>query len=272
MIPNRLLLRAATVLALTRGGDGPYPTMAGEAVFDTKLKPITDIAQETMVPVILVYTDADARLNKERNATRNWKRTIDLVIEIAISSLGPDKAEWAETDAELEAILDLFEAEVETALMDVTNQWANYWRKLVRCMDSWESTPYRSAEQTVRYAVRQIHIECEVQTDCFPSFTTETPKFASLIDKDGKFIPGSLLPIPYLAQFESEVLANDELFKTTRDLLQGVTHQPVLPALKRIGLKIDAIDPADPNRLPVGQTHGPDGRIEVEAMIEDLDK
>lgn len=273
MIPNRLLLRAATVLALTRGGDGPFPTMAGEAVFDSKLMPVADISAETHLPVILVYTDADKRRNKDTNAARTWERKLELVIEIAISSIKPGaQAEWAETDAELEATLDLFEAEVETALFDPTSPWSAHWRKLIKSFESWESVPHRSAEQAARYAVRQIVIDVCVHTDCLPTPSTEAPQLPVTTDENGVHIPGALLPIPYLLPFERETLATSPALESTRLLLSGASTQPIVPALKRISLKVDAIDPADPNRLADGQTRGPDGRIEYEASIEGLDQ
>lgn len=272
MIPQRLLLRAATVLALTRGGDGPFPTMAGEAVFDSKMLPVADIAQETHLPVVLVYTDADKRRNRDLNSGRTWERRLELVIEIAISSFTKDGVQWAEADAELEATLDLFEAEIETALFDPTNPWSAHWRKLIKAFETWESVPHRSAEQAARYAVRQIVIDVVLHSDCLPTPSTEAPTLPQTTDANGVFIPGSLLPIPYLLPFERETLAVSPALESTRLLLSGASQQPIVPALKRISLKVDAIDPADPNRLADGQTHGPDGRIEYEAAIEGLDQ
>lgn len=273
MIPNKLLLRAATIMALTRGGgDGPYPTMAGAQVFDTKLKPITDLAQESMTPVVLVYTDADTRTNKDPNTKRSWKRNVALVIELALGSIGANGIEYAEADSELEALMDLFELEVETALQNPACPWAQHWSRLIKTIDQWEVTPFRSAEQSRRYAVRQILISCTIDTECAPQPTIGRPHVTKTIDENGAFIPGSLLPVPYLAPFEAAMLATEPVFESTRQLLTGAAHQPLVPALRSVFIKGDFIDPADPNRLPPGQTQGPDGRIEVEAHIEDLHK
>ena len=159
MIPNRLLLRALTVLALTRGGDGPvFPTMANEAVFDTKLRPVTDTATEVMTPIIHVYTDSDSRVNMEKGGgTRpNWKRTVTIMLELAIGSLTSGKMKYVETDPELEAMLDLFELEAELALFAIDDPFALAWRSMIKSFDDWESIPFRSAEQASRFAVRQI--------------------------------------------------------------------------------------------------------------------
>jgi hypothetical protein len=243
MIPARMLLRAATVLALTRGGDGPYPTMAGEAVFDSRLKPVTDIAQETMTPVAMVYTADDKRTNMSKAGGRpTWKRTVTLVIELAISSVSKDRMAWIETDADLEALLDLFELEVEVALADPSNPWAMAWRKLARCIESWDSEPFRSAEQSVRYAVRQISIEIEIAQDCLPQATTD-----KVIAADG-----NALSIPYLADLEAQIRTSP-IFESTRAMMSGARDLVQLPALKRVALKLDT--------APV------DGRPDVEAVI-----
>lgn len=225
MIPNRLLFRAATVLALTRGGQPPYPTMAGGLVYDTRIVPISDIAQEAMLPVILVYTDSDSKTNVERNGRPKWKRMVHLVIEIAISSATKDAISRIETDAELEALLDFFEAEVEAALFDPTNEWAVLWRTMTRCIENWTSEPYRSADQASRYAVRQIFMEVELAPECAVEVTTE--------EVLGK-VQHNLDQIPYLAPL-AEQIEKDEVFASTRRLLTS-PGLVTLPRLRGISL------------------------------------
>ena len=268
IFPVRPWMRAATVLALSRGGQAPFPTMAGPAVFDTRLLPIEDLLQEGMTPVALVYTDADKLTSLDRNGGRNYRRELTLIIEIAIGSVGrtPDGADkkwaWAETDAELETLLDLFEFEVWNCLHDGTNPYTAQWRQVVKGVEDWESIPFRSAEQANRYAVRQIHAQICLRPDCYRStFVGAQPP---------RNVPTTpLIPIPYLAELSQQV-AEAPIFQSTRDLLLDNPAQPesVLPLLTTISLKVDAIDPmADPNRLPPGVTKGPDGRIEVQADI-----
>jgi hypothetical protein len=229
MIPNRLLLRAATVLALTQGGSGPYPTMANEAVFDTKLKPVTDVAQESMTPFVLIYTDLDTRENLEKGGGRaNWKRHIDMIIQLGIGSVKPDKIDWIETDPELEALLDLFELEVEMALFAIDNPWALYWRRIIKCVESWESVPYRSAEQTARYAVRQIAIKVEIAAEC--QQRPLAPGAQPVLAQD------PLIPVPYLADLLTLINGNP-VFESTRKLLTGEAAQAKLAELKTIGIR-----------------------------------
>lgn len=237
MISNRLLLRAATVLALTRGGVGPYPTMAGEGVFDTKLKPVTDLAQESMTPIALVYTDADKRTNLETGGTRvNWKRNVTVIIELAIGSVKPGDVgkpnviKYLETDPEIEAMLDLFELETEMALFAIDNPYALAWRGMVKCIEEWESTPYRSAEQAARYAVRQIAITVELKADCV--WQQATTGAVTEVQRP-------YLPVPYLSDLEDAIVANPEVFSSTLALLKGASSQVRLPELKHIHIEQD---------------------------------
>jgi hypothetical protein len=231
MIPNRLLLRAATVLALTRGGDGPFPTMAGEAVFDSKIRPVTDIAQESMTPVALVYTADEKRTNVASGGSGRavWQRKVNLVIEIAIGSVSNSGVSWIETDAELEAMLDLFEAEVETALHDPTNPWALAWHRLVRCVETWDSEPFRSSEQAARYAVRQIAIEVALNQDCLPTPTIDT------VTATGS---GRRLLVPYLEALEDQILESP-VFASTRDLINGSRDFVTLPPLRKVAIRTE---------------------------------
>lgn len=284
MIPARLLLRALTVLTLTRGGSGPFPTMAGAAVFDTRIDPIVEVAEENQhLPLAIVYTDNDQRKNLNTNTSGGpWSRSIDLVIEIALGSIRKGSAteekakfEFAETDAEMEALLDFFEAEVELALADPVNPYAVQWRLLVKKWIFVESVPHRSSSGAQRLAVRQLRFEVEIAADCRPKPTLTAPTPPVITDPEtGEFIPGSLMPIPYLVDLERSIATSvdNPIFENTRAMLLGASLNPVLPALQRIAIMGDFIDPADPNRLQPGQTHGPDGRIEVAANLGDLDQ
>ena len=234
MIPGRLLLRAATVLALTRGGAGPFPTMAGEAVFDSKLTPVMDIAQEAQTPIGLVYTGEEKRRNLDTNGSALWCRNIDLIIEIAIGSFGKNGVEWVETDAELEALLDFFELEVEAALSDLSNPWAAAWRKLVRKIEHWDSEPFRSSEQNVRYAVRQIVIGVEINNDCLPRPTIEPVRLAR----------PATLDVPYLSGL-TETLKSNPVFESTWALLSGVRDLVQFPQLKTVAIKGHYGGPSD---------------------------
>lgn len=248
MIPARLLVRAATVLALTRGGAAPFPTMAGECVFDSKLMPIIDVAQEGQTPVILVYTDEDMRENLDRNSSRpNWKRTLTLLIEMSIGTVRPGQNggrasfAYAETDSELEALLDIMEAEVEVALAAVDNPFAMFWKKLIRQQEEWASVPFRSSEQTARYAIRQVALKVEINPDCMP--------VAVKAGDPRRIATGDLLPIPYLAALSQQISGNPDVFASTIALLSGASQQTVFPILKRVG--ITTVEPSGEVRAEV---------------------
>lgn len=246
MIPARLLLRAATVLALTRGGEAPYPTMAGDCVFDSKMLPIVDVMQEGQTPVILVYTDEDKRENLDRNSSRpNWKRSITLILELAIGTVSRSKTgadfALAETDPELEAMLDIMEAEAEVALNAIDNPFAIHWRTIVRNIESWNSVPFRTGEQAARYAIRQVSMDVEIAGDCMP--------VAIVAGTKPRLAIGDLLPIPYLEALSKQISDNPAVFASTIALLSGASQQTPIPKLKRIGMHV---------------TPGPDAEITTE--------
>jgi hypothetical protein len=239
MIPRKMLMRSAALAALER----PGATMAGKSVYDSRLLPVVDISSENLLPAILIYTDTDKRVNQTKTGSSIlWKRDVTLVLDIAITR----EFKYIETDPELEALLDLFEAEVELALFS-QDPLAKAFREVCQTIDEVEITAYRDAEQARSYAVRQMVISCSM---------TRSPLGC---------VEGQATLPPHLAEL-AEQIATEPVFASTRALLAGA---PIVrgPPLK-VGFRADFIDPADPNRLPPGQTKGPDGRIEAEFSTE----
>jgi len=59
---ERTALRLATVAALLNGGNEPWPTVAGEYVYDSLLDDVVDVIPARRKPVIIVRTDDDEHL------------------------------------------------------------------------------------------------------------------------------------------------------------------------------------------------------------------
>jgi hypothetical protein len=277
------MLRVATVNALSNGFQEPYPTIAGPIIFDSKMDNLQNTFEESLVPVVIVYTEDDehTQQNKSGSGQGGVYRKIQLLIELAIGSYSEVKSEDGEpsaafsmlqTDAEIEAMMDLFEQQIRNALRHPTNVHSAHWQGLVSSILSWESQPGRSAKGDNRLAMRQIIIEVRIKDDCTPDFQTLRPNE----------IPEAQNPVPVLGDLPDylgglvEVVNNPEtewptLLETLREL-QGEAPVNALPRLTTLNMKVDNIDPqADPYRLPAGETKGPDGRIETELLIKTED-
>lgn len=278
---GRLALRAAVINALTNGGQPPFPTIAANGVFDTKLTPVEHQISESQLPIILVYTDKDT--HGVLNSGDGWgftQRDITLMIELAVGkfqrmeytdphtkeTLDLYKLDYVQTDDEMEAVLDILEWQVWLALHNPYNPHSVALRKLVRRWNTWESTPARLGEQANSLAMRLIEAVVTINPDCLPRAAAvgpgQTHKPTSV---------DSYIDIPWLAALEQIIVENPS-FETLREQLrEAKTGVPgtTVPTLTRLGVYTDAIDPeADPNRLPAGTTTGPDGRIEYEQQID----
>ncbi|WP_409560198.1 hypothetical protein [Hyphomicrobium sp. MC8b] len=180
---SRLALRIATVQAL-RGR-----TFAGEMVRDSEIGPIDESVEGAEVPFIVVYTDesdADTDVPNEETSLFGRCTTIDLTIEMAVTSRM--KGGWGipSTDAGFEITVDAIERQIRTALSDPDSAWAEFWRLLVREKKSDKSSRGASDRKGVRFAGRQIVLTVDVT----PEPTPGTPlrgiwlKFVDLLAAD----------------------------------------------------------------------------------------
>lgn len=176
---NRLALRLATVRAL-RGA-----TMAGQNVLDSEHGAIDEIAEEHPKPVIVVYTDDASYAGGGRDL---WSTQGDaradvgsqkLVIEMAMTQRmrvvdeDGDESESAiqpQTDASIEAALDLLERQVVAALMDVrpSAAWAECWREFAQSVGDRQSQRGVSMREGVRFAGRQLILGVRLSKDPVP--------------------------------------------------------------------------------------------------------
>lgn len=118
---NRLALRLAVLSALNNNGQAPWPTIAGEKVYDSAINDLEDIAREGVTPVVIVYTDNDAGSTPSQSF-RVSDRTTTMTIDIALAVRGHQDAGdeptlgVPATDDELEMTLDILEAQVMDCL------------------------------------------------------------------------------------------------------------------------------------------------------------
>ena len=178
---NRALLRIYTVAALTRQPtDAADITIAGDAVFDSRLDNIEFEKDSVELPIIAVYTDEDSAQLRDTGSGGvggSYLRTLILRIDIAIGSfqktVTPAGATISyslpTTDSELEMMLDLFEAQVWRALMMPGRTISDIWSSLIVRLDGWQSRPHRDQDGNNRLAARSITLHCTVNQDCLPT-------------------------------------------------------------------------------------------------------
>lgn len=263
---NRLLLRARTIGALTKqDGDVSPPTIAGDAVFNSRLDDIEFDADKIELPLIVVYTDEDEGTLLNRGAGDGaFNRNITLRIEIAIGTFqktvvdGKANIQYLlpSTDAELEALLDLFEAQVWRSLRMPGRAASAKWWKLVKRLEGFQSLPDRSIDGNNRLAARRLFLKCAVPNDCLPVVAlgqapNKPPTSPTLADA------------PWLNPM-FEKLAQNEGYKSAIDVLRELDGEATvfLPQLRHFGVKVDVAELDDPKVVALlERKHGPIGPL-----------
>lgn len=277
---TRLMMRALACVALQKQDDDAVsPTMADDRVFDSRLDPLVFKQYSTPMPGITVYTDDDdGEIINRGMGDGPLRRWVDLRVEIVIGSFDTEVIDNEQqvsfalpmTDAQLEAQLDLFEMQVKWALLSLPNRvYTNAFRAFVIRLESIKSHATRDENGNNRFASRRMHFKCEIPDDCPPHWLALEP---------GQKSPATIPFCDDLSKFTAPWIAPMLQAMCQQPSMQGVlnvlakTGNPYtyVPLLKRIGINVDAIEPeADPNLLAAqGKTQGPDGRIEVQKLLE----
>lgn len=160
----RLLARITAVEALRN------KTVAEDRVFDSAVTPIDQRMTEEKRPFLTVTTDDHASDISGKNLLHS-EASADIVFEIAVGSKvkvavepGVDAAEYIDiphTDPATELMLDVFEDQVLMALLS-SEQWAEYFRKLMPSFTNFASRRGAQAENGLRFAARQIVLSGEL--------------------------------------------------------------------------------------------------------------
>jgi hypothetical protein len=175
-----LALRLATVRAL-RG-----KTYAGDRVHDSQIAPLDETIRAERAPHIVIYTDEDAREVQGRDLMVA-DRMLDLVIELVVADKVGVTVENQEvsqaivipqTDAALEAQINLMERQALRALLAEAGVWPELWRVLVVRVVKVFSRRGSNAEG-VRFAARQITLQ--VDTLAEPPFETASGIWADFL-------------------------------------------------------------------------------------------
>lgn len=169
---TRTLLRLVTVQAVMGR------TVAGDKVFDSAIDPLDQKVAEEAAPMIVVYTDDD---KSKPTGLGDFLQggSIDLVIETVVAgrvvvTYDPDGEDGpvedqqvvvSQTDAAYEITLDLIERQIVRSLVAADNPWARLWRRIVLRATERVSRRGASAEQSSRFAARQMVLTLETVTD-----------------------------------------------------------------------------------------------------------
>ena len=163
----RMLTRLSAVAAL-RG-----QTWADKRIYDSDNTPLSQalMLNESAKPYIVVYTDADNRMDQNGTDIYGMTRELGLVLEIGVASKVEGKTGETEikiplTDEGMELALDMVEDQALGALFgDPQNDWAELLKGFILRVQRVTGQRGASSDRDHRWAARQISIVCDVISD-----------------------------------------------------------------------------------------------------------
>lgn len=192
---NRSLLRMATVAAISNFMQAPYPTLAGQHIFDSKIEPVNDVQDDVQYPMVVVYTDYD-RDYIGHGTLRKVPRLMTITIEMLVAIItdrrddGGYSLAYPQIDSELEISLDILEHQVFEALQ-ANNAAADCYRAMVYGVETIISRRGATVEGGQKLAARQLTLEVsclrEPTTGVLPEYAE---KFLDAIDEVAETNPG----------------------------------------------------------------------------------
>lgn len=190
---ERTALRLGVVMAMTNAMQAPFPTIAANRVFDSRIDAIQGATEGDIAPIAIVYTDDDDRdALSGNNGGPPWRQHVNLVLELSMGMVGPLVNETGtpmkdengnpfstflpvETEPELETMLDLFESQVERMFRQPSTPWAERLTSgasnggvIVR-LESWSSRRFVEREAQYRFAARQVMIKVMLEQPAEPA-------------------------------------------------------------------------------------------------------
>lgn len=228
-------LRPSSLLTVD---DPVWPTLARSYVYDSKVDPINEFADDEARIVAVVFTEGDDHLRIAQTGPYFYSSLVDLVIEIAAVARvrmpdGDYVAGLAVSDAELEADLDVLEQQIWWRL-HIDPSGASF-RSLVHLpFDQWYSEARRSAEEGQRLAARTIRIKVKMRDQCF------------VASPDAPLTGFARLPKP-LREVAEKLGASTYLHAIASAVADVVPVSPVLPRLNKVSIDIGADHAASAN-------------------------
>lgn len=233
-------LTPAALIAAAAGGAVPsWPTLANEYVWDSRLDPIEDLQNDERRPVVVIYTEEDNLDKYAQAGPVLYKSVVDLVFEISVAAKladdsGAYQAGLAYADNELEADLDLLEAQIYFALH--FGPTGVLFRQIAKLpLEDWQSLPHRTSEEGYRLAARTIRAKVHLKEVCYIAAPT-----TALTGLDR-------LP-PVLRGIADQLAANSTVAKIVAGLSAKAPVMP--PATPLAGILTATVAPHEP---PIAQ-------------------
>ncbi|ADJ23037.1 hypothetical protein Hden_1225 [Hyphomicrobium denitrificans ATCC 51888] len=209
---ERAALRLATVMALTNGYAAPWPTMAQNRVFDSRQDQIQGIEVGQVVPMVIVYTDDDIGHAISNNQDGPpFDHETHLILEITLGQATEYKADDEsdpvlvlippQSEPELEASIDAFEAQIYRVFRDKAGPWGAQLDAVINRIKSWESKRFVDHETSIRLVSRQITLAVRLVQPEDPRIGSGDPYIPepynsllqAIIDGDGPHAPTATL-------------------------------------------------------------------------------
>jgi len=168
-------LEALRPSALLADG-GPWPTLAGAYVSDSRVDPIDDLNGDERRPLIGVFTENTSLEKISQAGPQFYKGEVDLVFEISVVATyrvadgdGGEQliVDYADTDAAIETTLGMLEEQIYHAL-HFGPTGALFRRMCKLPFDQWHSSiKHRSGEESIRLAARTIRARICMKESCY---------------------------------------------------------------------------------------------------------
>jgi hypothetical protein len=247
----RTALRLATLEALRPTAalpSGPWPTIAGAAVFDSRVDPIEDLKIGENQPVVCVYTEDDEGSSGQARGGPPFRQVVELCFELSIVARvpsGSDPTVYAagipETDAELEASLDLLEAQIR--FICFYGPTGTLWRTLThRKVTAPSSRVSRSSEEAVRLAQRRVSWKTEVLDDCFDPAPATNPAGFDRLPEPLQTVVKALASTAYGYKIGTGLAVAAPVMPLAEDLEKVTLNETVAPGAAPINAEVDGLD------------------------------
>lgn len=238
-----------------KGVDGARPTIAQERVYDSRNDPFQpeDFAGDAK-PIVIVVTDGDdGDAQSQQNGGPPFLRNIELVLELAMVARAPKVGADGkpiggyvvgvpDTDARLEASLDLLEFQVIRRLASDLAPLSVLFRKLARI---WKRECHRQIDDGagVKIASRVLVLTCGVKDDQVQVFNNPNDP-----------LPEGLDALPEPLRTVAKALPAGSAGADTCAALAAAITQLTAPALEGVDAIYDGANRAPPPDEPDDRT------------------
>lgn len=237
-------LEALRPSALLAAG-GPWPTLAGAYVSDSRIDPIDDqLNSDERRALIGVFTEDSGLTKIAQHGPQFYKAEVDLVFELSVVQRfdldGEVIVDYADTDGAAETTLGVLEEQIKHAL-----HWGPtgaLFRQMVKLpFDIWDSRlKHRSGEESVRLAARTLRTRICVKEGCHDPAPAATP-----VDFDR--LPATL------AGIAAQLGESTYLHELALGMARMAPAMPTRVDLKTVGITA-APQPGEADTVPVQGT------------------